>query len=122
MAMRIMNPTFTQIRKLGLWAFVSLAALACTTVNARAASLFGDLSCQAWADLDYSRKKTWTNAFLAPLSLTHQGLERTKQDQYNDDPKAFELAIVSIDKFCRAHPKLGPADGAISYLNELIKN
>ena len=55
-------------------------------------------------------------------SLTHQGLERTKQDQYNDDPKAFEPAIVSIDKFCRAHPKLGPADGAISYLNELIKN
>ena len=122
MAMRIMNPTFTQIRKLGLWAFVSLAALACTTVNARAASLFGDLSCQAWADLDYSRKKTWTNAFLAPLSLTHQGLERTKQDRYNDDPNASDPAIVSIDHFCVSHPKLGPADGAAAYLNALIAN
>ena len=111
MAIRIMNPTFSQISKLGLWTFVFLAALACTTVNATAASLFGDLSCQ-----------TWTNAFLAPLSLTHQGLERTKQDRYNDDPKAFEPAIVSIDTFCHSHPKLNPADGAISYLNELIEN
>jgi hypothetical protein len=54
--------------------------------------------------------------------LTHQGLERTKQGRYNDDPKAFESAIVSIDTFCHSHPKLGPADGAISYLNELIEN
>lgn len=122
MAIRIMNPTFSQISKLGLWTFVFLAALACTTVNATAASLFGDLSCQTWADLDYSRKKTWTNAFLAPLSLTHQGLERTKQDRYNDDPKAVDPAVVSIDTFCLSHPKNSPADGAIAYLNALIEN
>ncbi len=122
MAILIVNFTFTQISKPDLLSTLLLAALACTTVNATAASLFGDLSCQAWADLDYPRKKTWTNAFLAPLSLTHQGLERTKPDRYNEDSKAFEPAIASIDKFCLSHPKLSPADGAASYLNALIGN
>ncbi|CAM8655154.1 hypothetical protein MCEGEM3_00155 [Oxalobacteraceae bacterium] len=117
-----MNPTYPHIRKPGLCIFVLLGALACAVLNSTAASLFGDLSCQSWADLDYPRKKTWTNAFLAPLSLTHQGLERTKPDRYNDDPKAVEPAIVSIDKFCLSHPKLSPADGAISYLHALIAN
>ncbi len=122
MAILVVNFTFTQISKPDLLSTLLLAALACTTVNATAASLFGDLSCQAWADLDYPRKKTWTNAFLAPLSLTHQGLERTKPDRYNEDSKAFEPAIASIDKFCLSHPKLSPADGAASYLNALIGN
>ncbi len=122
MAILVVNFTFTQISKPDLLSTLLLAALACTTVSATAASLFGDLSCQAWADLDYPRKKTWTNAFLAPLSLTHQGLERTKPDRYNEDSKAFEPAIASIDKFCLSHPKLSPADGAASYLNALIGN
>jgi len=116
------NLTFTAIRTPSLRALVILAALACTAVNTTAAGLFGDLSCQTWADLDYPSKKTWTNAFLAPLSLTHQGLARTKQDRYNDDPNASDPAIISIDKFCVSHPKLGPAEGAIAYLNELIEN
>ena len=118
----IVNPTYPYISKYGLCTFVLLAALACTAINSTAASLFGDLTCETWADLDYSRKKTWTNAFLAPLSLTHQGLERTKPDRYNEDSKAFEPAIASIDKFCLSNPKLSPADGAASYLNALIKN
>ena len=118
----IVNPTFFHQGKLGLWILVLLVVLARTSVHTTAASLFGDLTCQTWADLDYSRKKTWTNAFLAPLSLTHQGLERTKPDRYSEDSKAFEPAIASIDKFCLAHPKLNPADGAASYLNSLIGN
>jgi hypothetical protein len=89
-------------------------------VYANAASLFGDLSCQAWNDMEHSRKKTWTNAFLAPLSLTHQGLKKSAPDRYNDDPNASEPAIVSIDKFCLSNPQLGPADGAVSYLDALI--
>ncbi len=117
-----MNLTFTAIRTPSLRALVILAALACTAVNTTAAGLFGDLSCQTCADLDYPSKKTWTNAFLAPLSLTHQGLARTKQDRCNDDPNASDPAIISIDKFCVSHPKLGPAEGAIAYLNELIEN
>jgi hypothetical protein len=117
-----LNTTFPQKTKFYSWALVLLAALACTAVSAKAASLFGDLSCKAWSDLDYSRKKTWANAFIAPLSLTHQGLERTKPDRYNDDPKAFEAAISSIDNFCLSHPTLGPADGAASYLDVLIQN
>ena len=117
-----MNPTYPHISKLGLRTFVLLTALACTALNSTAASLFGDQTCQTWADLDYSRKKTWTNAFLAPLSLTHQGLERTKPDRYNEDSKAFEPAIASIDKFCLSNSKLSPADGAASYLNSLIGN
>ena len=116
------NPTLPQLSKADLWTFVMLAALTCATASSTAASLFGDLSCQSWADLEYPRKKAWTNAFLAPLSLTHQGLERTKQDRYNDDPNASDPAIVSIDKFCVSHPKLGPADGAADYLNGLIAN
>jgi hypothetical protein len=119
---RILNPIFAQISKRGFCTFALLLTLACAAVNATAASLFGDLSCQAWAVIDYPRKKIWTNAFLAPLSLTHQGLERSKQDRYNDDPSAVEPAVVSIDNFCIAHPQQSPADGAIAYLNELIKN
>ncbi len=65
-------------------------------------------------------KKTWTNAFLAPLSLTHQGLKKNAPDRYNDDPNASEPAIASIDSFCLLHPKLGPAEGAVSYLDALI--
>ena len=84
--------------------------------------MFGDLSCQAWTDLEYSRKKTWANAFLAPLSLTHQGLKKSAPDRYNDDPNAAEPAITSIDKFCFSNPKLGPAEGAVSYLDTLIAN
>lgn len=97
-----------------------LTMLACMAVNARSASLFGDLSCQAWTNLDYPRKKTWTNAFLAPLSLTHQGLRKSGPDRYNDDPNASEPAIASIDSFCLSHPKLGPAEGAVSYLDALL--
>ena len=118
----ILNPTLPQLSKADLWVFVMLAALTCATAHSSAASLFGDLSCQSWADLEYPRKKAWTNAFLAPLSLTHQGLERKKQDRYNDDPNASDPAIVSIDKFCLSYPTLGPADGAAAYLNGLIEN
>ena len=117
-----MNHTFPKTSKPSFWIVVLLAAFTCTVVNTTAASLFGDLSCEAWGDLDQPTKKTWTNAFLAPLSLTHQGLARTKQDRYNDDPKAVDPAIVSIDTFCLSHPKSSPADGAIAYLNALIEN
>jgi len=117
-----MNPTSPQLIKSGLCTFILLSALSCVTAHSSAASLFGDLSCQSWADLEYPRKKAWTNAFLAPLSLTHQGLERKKQDRYNDDPNAYDPAILSIEKFCLSYPKLGPADGAAAYLNSLLEN
>lgn len=120
-ALFIVNPTFPKTSKPIFWIVVLLAALACTAVNTTAASLFGDLSCGTWADLDQPTKKTWTNAFLAPLSLTHQGLARTKQDRYNDDPKAVDPAVASIDTFCLSHPKSSPADAAIAYLNALIE-
>ena len=121
-AILILNLTFPKISKPRLWTCVFLLALPCIAVNSKAASLFGDLSCEAWVGLDQPTKKTWTNAFLAPLSLTYQGLARTQQDRYNDDPKAVDPAIVSIDTFCLSHPKLSPAEGAISYLNSLIEN
>ena len=121
-AILIVNPTVPKMSSPRLRALVMIAVLACAAANSTAASLFGDLSCEAWADLDHPTKKTWTNAFLAPLSLTHQGLQRAMQDRYNDDPRAVEPAIVSIDKFCLSHSKDSPADGAISYLNSLIEN
>lgn len=101
---------------------IFLVVLACAGGDAAAASLFGDHSCKSWGDLDYATKKNWTNAFLAPLSLTHQGLQRSGPDKYNSDPHAFEAAIVSIDGFCATHPDKGPADAAASYLNTLVGN
>ncbi len=99
-----------------------LIVLIFTTMDTRAASLFGDFSCKDWGELEHSRKKTWANAFLAPLSLTIQGLKRAKQDPYNDDPNADEPAIRSIDTFCLSHPHAGASDGAASYLSTLTSH
>ena len=99
-----------------------LLAVICVTVDARAASLFGDFSCKDWGELEYGRKKIWANAFLAPLSLTIQGLKRAQQDPYNDDPNAVEPAIRSIDTFCLSHPQAGASDGAASYLSTLTSH
>jgi len=85
------------------------------------ASLFGDHSCMSWQSLGYAEKRTWTNAFLAPLSLTLKGLQKSKEDKYNDDPKAHEAAIKGIDDFCLKHPDLGAADGAGRYLKKLFE-
>jgi hypothetical protein len=98
---------------------VGFSLLLGVLVAATAASLFGDFSCKDWSQLEYSRKKTWANAFLAPLSLTIQGLTRTEQDPYNDNPDAFAPAIQSIDKFCASEPQKGASDGAASYLSTL---
>jgi hypothetical protein len=99
---------------------ICLFALACAMPPTQAASLFGDHSCLGWQKLDYAKKKNWANAFLAPLSLTYQGLQRTGPDKYNDDAKGFESAILSIDDFCLAHPELEAADGAAAYLSALV--
>ena len=82
--------------------------------------MFGDFSCKDWGSLEHDRKKAWANAFLAPLSLTHQGLQRTGEDRYNSDPRSFEAAIRGIDEFCVSHPELGPADGAVVHLDKLL--
>lgn len=104
----------------GYAALACLSAMALAVIDAKAASLFGDYSCRHWVDLAYPKKKDWANAFLAPLSLTHQGLQRTGEDRYNSDPKAFEAAIRGIDEFCVSHPELGPADGAVVHLDKLL--
>jgi hypothetical protein len=108
----------TQIRPWTIRASVIL--LACAFIPAHAASLFGDPSCEDWARMDARKKTQWTNAFLAPLSLTYQGLKRTGPDQYNDDANGAERAVLSIDGFCRTHPEQGPADGAAAYLKSLV--
>jgi hypothetical protein len=88
--------------------------------TAHGASLFGDHACPSWQSLGYGDKRAWTNAFLAPLSLTLKGLQKSKEDKYNDDPKAYEAAIMDIDAFCLKHPELGAADGAGRYLRKLF--
>jgi hypothetical protein len=85
------------------------------------ASLFGEHSCQSWQGLGHVEKRAWANAFLAPLSLTLKGLQKSKEDKYNDDPKADEAAIMSIDAFCLRHPDLGAADGAGHHLKKLFE-
>ena len=104
---------------IGFLCCACLVVLACTTTDTRAASLFGDFSCKDWGDQEHSRKKSWANAFLAPLSLTIQGLKRAEQYPYNDDPLAVEPAIRSIDAFCLSHPDAGASDGAASYISKL---
>jgi hypothetical protein len=97
-----------------------LLVMAMSGTTALGASLFGDHSCQSWLVLGSAEKRAWTNAFLAPLSLTLKGLQKSKEDKYNDDPKAYEPAIMSIDTFCFNHPDLGAADGAGRYLKKLF--
>jgi hypothetical protein len=64
-----------------------------------AESLFGDYSCRQWRLLPYAEKKTWSNAFFAPLSLTYKGLQKSQTDKYNDDPRAYEAAIGKLMHF-----------------------
>ena len=97
-----------------------LLCLAMSGQTVLGASLFGDHTCQSWQGLGHGEKRAWTNAFLAPLSLTLKGLHKSKEDPYNDDPKAYEKAIIGIDAFCFNHPDLGAADGAGRYLKKLM--
>ncbi len=112
----------TQSTTVRLCVCVCLVIFVGVTADSRAASLFGDFSCTDWGNLEYSRKKNWANAFLAPLSLTIQGLKRAEQDPYNDDPNAVEPAIRSINEFCLLHPHEGASDGAASYISKLTRN
>lgn len=88
--------------------------------SAFAASLFGDHSCKDWTTLETATKKTWTRAFLAPLSMAHEDRRKTGTDKYNDDPYAADAAIRGIDRYCEAHPEAGAADGAGDYLSSLV--
>lgn len=85
----------------------------------QAASLFGDHTCKDWSGLEYATKKSWTNAFLAPLSLTYRSIQKTRKDNYNDDPLSYEKAIESIDNFCRTQPEQDASTGAMNFLKKL---
>lgn len=117
-----LETSLSQAAKAGFHGCIFFALFVLFVSETRPASLFGDLSCNDWGALEHSRKKTWTNAFLAPLSLTIQGLKRADQDPYNDDPNSVKPAIRSIDKFCLSHPREGAADGAASYLKNLTSD
>ena len=90
-----------------------------SSVLTQAASLFGDHSCKDWGNLEFATKKSWTNAFLAPLSLTYQSIQKTRKDNYNDDPLSYTKAIESIDNFCKAQPEQDASAGAMHYLKIL---
>ena len=100
---------------------IGLLALAMSTGLATGASLFGDPTCQDWGRFDYQKKRAWANAFFAPLSLTFKGLQKSKEDKYNDNPKAHEAAINSLDDFCLSHPNSGVQDAAGVYLKKLFE-
>ena len=107
--------TYRSALRLG-WVVIALSAQ-----PSHGASLFGDHTCTSWQNLGYKEKRTWTNAFLAPLSLTLKGLQKSKEDKYNDDPKAYEAAIIGIDAFCMNHPEMNAGDGAGRFLKKLIE-
>ncbi len=92
--------------------------LGCPVIS-QAASLFGDHSCKDWGNLEYATKKSWTNAFLAPLSLTYQSIQKTRKDNYNDDPLSYAKAIESIDNFCKTQSAQDASAGAMQYLKNL---
>ena len=58
--------------------------------------------------------------FLAPLSFKQKGLRKCKVEKYNDDPKAYEAAIIGIDTFCGNLPELRAADCAGIYLKKHV--
>jgi hypothetical protein len=103
--------------RLAIW--LSGMAMAFSLQASHAASLFGDHSCASWQRLGQTEKRTWANAFLAPLSLTLKGLQKNKVDKYNGDPMANGAAVAQIDAFCLKHPDLGAADGAGLFLKKL---
>lgn len=117
-----MNTCASRALKIAHLTCVFVCVLISSIMDTRAASLFGDFSCKDWGELEHSRKKTWADAFLAPLSLTIQGLKRAEHDPYNDDPHAVEPALRSIDTFCVLHPQAGASDGAASYLSRLTNH
>ena len=100
---------------------IGLLALSMTTELATGASLFGDPTCQDWGGLEHQKKRAWVNAFFAPLSLTFKGLQKSKEDRYNDNPKAHEAAINNLDGFCLSHPSSGVQDAAGIYLKKLFE-
>ncbi len=116
----MMNTTFAATICRAAWRLGWLT-LAMHGPASHGASLFGDHTCLSWQNLGYAEKRTWTNAFLAPLSLTLKGLQKSKEDKYNDDPKAYEAAIIGIDAFCMNHPEMNAGDGAGRYLKKLIE-
>lgn len=85
-----------------------------------AASLFGDHTCPQWLNLANAEKRTWANAFLAPLSLTYKGIYKRQTDPYNDDPAAAVAAVKGMDSFCRARPEMGAGDAAAAHLKKLM--
>ncbi len=99
---------------------VSALVFCVMPVPAQAVSLFGDHACDDWGKLDLATKKTWANAFLAPLSMAHEDRRKTGTDKYNDEPRAADAAVAGIDRFCVAHPESGAADGAAAYLSSLV--
>ena len=98
-----------------------LLSLLLSCPSAQGSSLFGAHSCQHWQGQGVVAKRTWARAFLAPLSLTLKGLQKRKDDPYNDDPQAQEAAVLSIDAFCQMHPRLGAPDAAGLYLKKLFE-
>ena len=118
--MQLNHLTSFQNRTGLLFSLLVLATALCGA-TAHGASLFGDHSCRHWHGLEYAQKRTWTNAFLAPLSLTLKGLQKSKEDKYNDDPNAHVAAIQNINTFCLNHPDLGASDAAGRYLKELFE-
>ncbi len=112
-----MKLSFKKILSVFLSCLLSLLLLSPRVTQA--ASLFGDHTCKDWGGLEYATKKSWTNAFLAPLSLTYQSIQKTRKDNYNDDPLSFAKAIDSIDNFCRTQPEQDASAGAMQYLKNL---
>jgi hypothetical protein len=99
--------------------FCLLNLMLINPMHVQAASLFGDHSCKDWGGMDYAAKKVWANAFLAPLSLTYQAIQKTGKDNYNDDPESSSNAVTSINNFCLAQPELDASAGAMNYLKIL---
>ena len=88
--------------------------------SAMAGSLFGDPACETWPSMDIEAKRTWTLAFLAPLSMAHEDRQKTGEDKFNSRAQAAERAMTSIDGYCVANPGKTAADGAAAHLESLV--
>lgn len=103
-----------------MFAAAGLIMATAVTPAATAGSLFGDPACESWPAMDIEARRTWTLAFLAPLSMAYETRQKTGEDKFNYKAEAAERAMTSIDGFCTANPAQTAADGAAAHLESLV--
>ncbi len=115
--------TLHRLSKFSRPVMVAAASIIVTAASASCAvagTLFGEPACETWPTMSAESTRTWTLAFLAPLSMAYETRQKTGEDKFNYKAEAAERAMASIDSFCKDNPGKTAADGAAPYLESLV--